>query len=1704
MISGVTPSQVSILDLGLLQTPGRDMALLAAEENIRDLETTVRDMCYDLNPALITVGRVPNMKEEIQEINEARNDYRKAVRKFLKDFNSELTSPQSLQWETDMTAVVNLVNQHKSDVMTKVNELVPPAAPISESEQTKIDLKKQQIALQQQQLALQQQQIDSKKDEALAIAQPLKTLVMDKCSELDLELDQISVGELVTGEDQLVSRTMQKLSDWKSSLQSITNLYQDFRIRTAVHKLSDTEHTTVTASVERTKSLLSDIVSIAEDQDQKRQLFSLDTSSRGEQVKWPTFSGDPGEDFFKFKKDFLDAAVQNKTSTKNQVTKLKENIRGYAKSLVPSSINSITRALEILEHACGDSMRVVMHRVDNLMSVGPWPPENSKDCYAKQVKWLVRVQTYLQEIVELANTEEELADIIFNREKVSQILRLFPTFIVDKLVKIPGYKEDKFKQIIEKLEEFKLTSQNRELIFGPGGSSAQQKEKSVAVSQPVTLGMLPTGHITFQQPQNYADCRICQVLQTQGGTNLFENHVSDYATGCPKFASMGTEQRHVIAKEARLCLKCMGKDITFSFQHNTECPILTKKSSYSCRDKRCLWHMWNCHKHAAVNRVQMEKFSEHMMSKSGIRLVFIAIPETGLQTPGDPQSVLGTSHSYCSKDNMGMTRAIRNIKRLNKKHDPDVEIVNPPEGPSIFMFQGAQGLNNPVYTFYDSGCSEAIFRVGIPGNELRGSVLTKGPFKMGGVGDTSVVAEEEWLVQFNREDGKKQLVRGVTMKQITCDFPLIDTTKAEAEVKASDATDQLLQSCKLPNIVGGRVDVLLGIHYTNIFPVPIRQLDCGLTIYKSRLVAHDKGVNALIGGPHSSFQFLANKIGNPGALLAHFTEGLQSLRLLGPPSIPTNPMSVEEEMFAKVHNAAEHRDIHELLKMEALETFKEDGEDPMFCSTCFNICGEDEPEYQGMETSETLRDIRRLRLEQECGMDLNYRCTRCRDCSACKDSSRTEAISLREEAEMEQVDKSVKLDLINKRIVCTLPLRGEEREYLSTNYNQAYKILEQQCKLYFKQEDTKDLITKAFQKLFKNGHAAFMKDLSQEDKLHFERKEVQYFIPWRISFSDSVTTPARPVLDASSRTRVRPDGSGGKSLNSLVCQGKVETINLLKLILGFRVGRFAVTGDLEQFYNAFKLLACHWNLQRFLYKENLDPESPVLEGVIRTLIYGVGSVSAQSENGMRKVSNLVKDEKPNVQKLIEERMYVDDAGDSKFSKEECIKLAADADEVFARVGLKCKSWSFSGENPDDKVSKDGVSIGIGGFNWFPKLDFYELKIPSLHFGKKRRGKLREDTKFFSGAEEELDQFVPEKLSRRMVASKFASIFDLSGKLGPVLAEAKDLLRDTVEATADWDVPMPIEFRTKWLSQFLHWEKLRGLRFERAIMPSDAIDGRMRLIVNCDFAKKMLVVGTWAGFKRKSGEWSCQHLLSRNLLGEKNQTIPKGELQALTNASNMCWLLRKLLSEWVEDYIICGDSVIALCWVSAEKKSLSMFHRNRVIQIRRGSQLDHLYHVITEENLADLGTRPEKVKLTDVGPESEWENGKPWMHWEVAKAIHLGILKPISELRGVEEKDSDDFRDGLVFGNDIPDAWGNVVNNERVDLLQQRVEFSDYLVVPTKFGFRKVVRILSLVLTFISKCRRRITAKQDTSSEQFKFSLFHVHLASEEQDHDGDG
>ena len=297
------------------------------------------------------------------------------------------------------------------------------------------------------------------------------------------------------------------------------------------------------------------------------------------------------------------------------------------------------------------------------------------------------------------------------------------------------------------------------------------------------------------------------------------------------------------------------------------------------------------------------------------------------------------------------------------------------------------------------------------------------------------------------------------------------------------------------------------------------------------------------------------------------------------------------------------------LKAELMldSTDEDDSEEAFNC--CSHCIGDTTVQ---VASEERVRDFKKFQEIHESGLEVLYRCPKCRECADCKSADKTEKISLREESEMHEIKKSVNLDFVNGKIQCSLPTRGRERDYLSSNRDRAEKVLNQQIKKYSGDDETKRSILEAFAKLFDNGHARFLSELSPEE-LGFLEKEVQHHLIWRVVFSGSLTTPTRPVMDASARTAFRKDGTGGKSLNDLVCKGKIESLNMVKVLLRFIVGLFALTGDLKQFYNTCKLYCSQWNLQRFLWVENLDPNGEILEAVMTTLIYGVSSVSAQSE-----------------------------------------------------------------------------------------------------------------------------------------------------------------------------------------------------------------------------------------------------------------------------------------------------------------------------------------------------------------------------------------------------------------------------------------------------------------------------------------------------------
>ena len=158
---------------------------------------------------------------------------------------------------------------------------------------------------------------------------------------------------------------------------------------------------------------------------------------------------------------------------------------------------------------------------------------------------------------------------------------------------------------------------------------------------------------------------------------------------------------------------------------------------------------------------------------------------------------------------------------------------------------------------------------------------------------------------------------------------------------------------------------------------------------------------------------------------------------------------------------------------------------------------------------------------------------------------------------------------------------------------------------------------------------------------------------------------------------------------------------------------------------------------------------------------------------------------------------------------------------------------------------------------------------------------------------------------------------------------------------------------------------------RPRIPTDAINTNIKPWVLVDASKELLAVWSGVGFKRKNGSWSCAFLIARCLLVPQDCTIPRAEMEALVAGSNMLWLLRQILSNWVHTFILAGDAQIPLHWVLSNKLKLGLWHRTQAVQVRRGTPLENIYNMITEANVADIPTRPDQLTLADLGPGSDW-------------------------------------------------------------------------------------------------------------------------------------
>ena len=197
-----------------------------------------------------------------------------------------------------------------------------------------------------------------------------------------------------------------------------------------------------------------------------------------------------------------------------------------------------------------------------------------------------------------------------------------------------------------------------------------------------------------------------------------------------------------------------------------------------------------------------------------------------------------------------------------------------------------------------------------------------------------------------------------------------------------------------------------------------------------------------------------------------------------------------------------------------------------------------------------------------------------------------------------------------------------------------------------------------------------------------------------------------------------------------------------------------------------------------------------------------------------------------------------------------------------RGGLFLKGITLTGSDPPSALSTDDSSVNVAEMKWFPKKDLLALDIGELNFAKPVQ----------------YQNIIPSKFTRRNYVSKVAEIFELTGKITPITGAMKMDLQTLVKRGLSWDDVIPDDLRSVWVSHFEMMQEIGNLRFQRAVVPEDAVNLDINTIDAEDASNKMACVAINARFLRRNGTY-CQLVLSRSKVVPDGLSQPRAELLA---------------------------------------------------------------------------------------------------------------------------------------------------------------------------------------------------------------------------------
>ena len=467
----------------------------------------------------------------------------------------------------------------------------------------------------------------------------------------------------------------------------------------------------------------------------------------------------------------------------------------------------------------------------------------------------------------------------------------------------------------------------------------------------------------------------------------------------------------------------------------------------------------------------------------------------------------------------------------------------------------------------------------------------------------------------------------------------------------------------------------------------------------------------------------------------------------------------------------------------------------------------------------------------------------------------------------------------------------------------------------------------------------------------------------------STTTKVRVVFDASCKT------SSGVSLNDALYCGPVIQQDLRSLIYRCRIKQIMLVSDVEKMFRQIGINPEDRALQCVLWRPTPSAELCTYE--LNTVTYGTKPAPFLATRTLKQLAMDEKHRFPLAARAISEDVYMDDVITGMNDVESARKLRIQLDEMMTSGGFRLRKWACNRAEVLRGVSEDNLAIplpdGINldkessvktlGLTWMPNTDEFKVQF---------------DIKPVD---------VEENLSKRMVLSRVASLFDPHGWFGATITTAKIFLQQLwtlVDADGkqfDWDIPLPPTVGESWRKYEEQLPVLNSIRFARCVVIPNAKNVELHCF--SDASKKAYGGCVYVRSENAAGDVMVRLVASKSRVAPlKVQTIPRLELCGAALVAQLFKVLQEALDIPMSAHF-WTDSTCVLSWLDAIPTIWTTFVANRVSKIQTLTEGHQWRHVPGVQNPADLISRG--ILPKDIVDNLLWWYGPPWLalgpeHW----------------------------------------------------------------------------------------------------------------------------